>query len=429
LLINCYANLPSGTSSAASWHVWSAASRHSSRCPDGSPVMQHLPFNTSTAASWHSSHRPDRPSSIAAASYGGSCPSRHPDPDSVDAPTVFCHQGSLSVVFSSSSFAYEGMHYHNLCLIGVPPPRQVHGGMSVSLAVCQGFDPCIHSPTCHPPGGPSILPLGPDLYGGTQLPSARVPSVVYGGGLPQEPVPRAHPHVPASFGQNAFHLGSSVVSLQHEDIRSSLASDVTMLLSVADWPAPPHLASMLPQTGPSPFGAHLLSPVAPTATVPPLGLTAATSRNLPAVDEYDSDEDFCWAGDKDGLVYNGAGVDQLKSNARVAAYPTLTPSCNHSQVISSRSPALSSGGHTVNATSTSCISLPQSLMQAIWLLAKSSVGITSIGGLVSRILAQLITCFQTSWLLFPINKLSVSACAWEIILLFLFSVAVLLHSP
>ncbi len=173
-----------------------------------------------------------------------------------------------------------------------------------------------------------------------------------------------------------------MVSLQHEDIRSSLAYDVTISLSVADRTAPPHLASTLPQTGPSPFGAPLLSPVAPPATVPPSGLTAATSRNLPAVDEYDSDEDFHRAGDEDGLDYNGAGVYQLKSNARVAAYPTLTPSCNHSQVISSWSPAFSSGGHTANATSTSCISLPQSLMQAIRLLAKSSVGITSVGGLV-----------------------------------------------
>jgi hypothetical protein len=215
-----------------------------------------------------------------------------------------------------------------------------------------------------------------------------------------------------------------MVSLQHEEIRSSLAPDMTMSLSVTDRPAPPHLASTLPQTGPSPFGAPLLSPVSPPATVPPLirpappaspapapgpsqspggcvataddsltgsssgsaaaplGLTAATSCNLPVVDEYDSDEDFHWAGDKDGLDYDGAGVDQLKSNTRVIAYPTLTPSCNQSQVISSWSPALSSGGHTVNATSTSCISLPQSLMQAIQLLAKSSVGITSISGLV-----------------------------------------------
>ncbi len=342
--------------------------------------MQHLPFDTSSATSWHSSHCPDGPPSIAAASYGGLRPSHHPDPDSVDAPTVSCHPRSLSGGFSSSSFAYEGTHYHNL--VGAPPPHQVHGGMSVSLAVHQGFDPRIHSPMRHPPGELSIVPLGPDLYGGTQLPSARVPSVVYGGGLPQEPVHRAHPHVPASFGQNAFHLGSSVVSLQHDDICSSLASNVTMSLSVADQPAPPHLASTLPQTGPSPFGASLSSPVAPPATVPPSGLTAATAHDLPAVDKYDSDEDFCWAGDEDGLDYNGAGVNQLKSNARVAAYPTLTPSCNHSQVISSRSPALSSRGHTVNATSTSCISLPQLLMQTSWLLAKSSVGITSVGGLV-----------------------------------------------
>ncbi len=188
-LIDCYANLPSDTLSAASQHVWSAASRHSSHHPDGSPVMQHLPFNTSSAASWHSSRCPDGPPSIAAASYGGSRSSRCPDPDGVDAPTVFCHPRSLSGGFSSSSFAYEGTHYHDPCLVGVPPPRQVHGGMSVTLAICQGFNPCIHSPTRHPTGGSSIVPLGPDLYGGTQLPSARVPSVVYGGGLPQEPVP------------------------------------------------------------------------------------------------------------------------------------------------------------------------------------------------------------------------------------------------
>jgi hypothetical protein len=148
-----------------------------------------LPFDTSSTASRHSSRRPDGPPSIAATSYRGSRPSRCPDPDGVDAPTVFCHPRSLSGGFSSSSFAYEGTHYHNARLVGVPPPRQVHGGVSVSSAVCQGFDPHIHSPMRHPPGGLSIVPLGPDLYGGTQLPSARVPFVVYGGGLPQEPVP------------------------------------------------------------------------------------------------------------------------------------------------------------------------------------------------------------------------------------------------
>ncbi len=47
--------------------------------------------------------------------------------------------------------------------------------------------------------------------------------------------------MPASVGPDQGFPGPSVVSLAHEDPRSSSASDVTMSLSVAGQAVPPHL--------------------------------------------------------------------------------------------------------------------------------------------------------------------------------------------
>jgi hypothetical protein len=126
----------------------------------------------------------------------------------------------------------------------------------------------------------------------------------------------------------------------HVPTKCPLLVELTLKLEIGSpqsLPAPAPPASPAPALGPSqsPGGRvatadALLTGSSLGSIAAPSGLTAATSRNLPAVDEYDSDKDFCWAGDKDGLDYEGAGVDQLKSNACIAAYPTPTPSCNHS---------------------------------------------------------------------------------------------------
>ncbi len=58
----------------------------------------------------------------------------------------------------------------------------------------------------------------------------------------------------------------------------------------------------------------------------PSGMAVA----LDAVVEYDSDDDFCWAGDEEGLGYCGV-CPPAKSHASVAPY-SISPSCNHVQV-------------------------------------------------------------------------------------------------
>jgi hypothetical protein len=64
---------------------------------------------------------------------------------------------------------------------------------------------------------------------------------------------------------------------------------------------------------------------------------------------------------KGGLDYS----DVTKSNSPFTGYML---SCNHSQIISM--PSLAS-------SSTSCISLPQTLLTAIWSLCKTSIGVLS----------------------------------------------------
>jgi hypothetical protein len=99
----------------------------------------------------------------------------------------------------------------------------------------------------------------------------------------------------------------------------------------------------------------------------PSGLMASASPNLPSVPEYDSDEDYCWTGNEDGLDYDGVNT---KSNKRVADYMS---SSNHSQVVSIFSCASSPGGRSVSTTPTTCISLPNLPLTAICDICKSSV--------------------------------------------------------
>ena len=61
---------------------------------------------------------------------------------------------------------------------------------------------------------------------------------------------------------------------------------------------------------------------------------------LVAEDDFDSDDDFRWAGDESGLDYSpSVGSSSRKSNGRVAPYP----SCHHVSVISTSSSMASVG--------------------------------------------------------------------------------------
>jgi hypothetical protein len=85
---------------------------------------------------------------------------------------------------------------------------------------------------------------------------------------------------------------------------------------------------------------------------------ALASRTLPGVpEEYESDDDYHWAGDKGGLDY----CDVTKSKSPFTGY---MPSCNHSQIITTLSLA---------SSSTTCISLLQTLLTAIRSLCKTSI--------------------------------------------------------
>ncbi len=118
----------------------------------------------------------------------------------------------------------------------------------------------------------------------------------------------------------------------------------------------PQVPSPAPAPGPLPSGRVTATDEsaaggssASSSTSAPLGLMASASHTLPEVpEEYESDEDYRWAGDEGGLVYG----DINKSNSPFTGY---MPSCNHSQI--SSAPSLAS-------SSMSCISLPQTLLSA-----------------------------------------------------------------
>ena len=72
-----------------------------------------------------------------------------------------------------------------------------------------------------------------------------------------------------------------------------------------------------------------------------------------AEDDFDSDEDFRWAGDESGLDYTpSVGSSSRKSNGRVAPYP----SCHHVSVISTSSSTASVGFILPSAAVSRCSS-------------------------------------------------------------------------
>jgi hypothetical protein len=152
--------------------------------------------------------------------------------------------------------------------------------------------------------------------------------------------------------------------------------------------APPPQSVTPAPASPSPRGcvASSTTPTAIDATgsrMAPSGLTAALAVTLEAVDNFDSDNDFRWAGNESGVDY----ADHLKSIKSVAPY---TPSCSSTTVsFTSSSPPLAL--HMVSTSlavehSTSPTSIPLSyhvinllrnLHCLILWVSQSSIGIKS----------------------------------------------------
>ena len=123
-------------------------------------------------------------------------------------------------------------------------------------------------------------------------------------------------------------------------------------------PAPPPGATPSGRVATADESAVSGSSASGSASVPS-GLVSSVLPSVHAPDEYESDEDFRWAGDKSGLDYGN--VSSSKSKSSFAGY---LPSCNHTQLVSTSCLA---------SSSVSCISLPHNLMTAITSLCKSSI--------------------------------------------------------
>ncbi len=130
-------------------------------------------------------------------------------------------------------------------------------------------------------------------------------------------------------------------------------------------PVAPQSSPLIRQYGGAP-------PTFPQVVIPQ---TAA----LDAVVEYDSDEDFCWAGDEEGLGYCGV-CPPAKSNASVAHYSS-SPLCNHVQVeMILPQPSVSIPGSAASASQ--CIRLPKALHHLLGKLSQSLIIRTQSGSLV-----------------------------------------------
>ena len=91
---------------------------------------------------------------------------------------------------------------------------------------------------------------------------------------------------------------------------------------------------------------------------------------LDPVEEYESDEDFHWAVDEEGVGYCSACLSP-KSNGSVAPYFN-SPSCNHFRVESIPLSLPSFGVPRLAALASQCICLPKSLHHLLGQLSLSS---------------------------------------------------------
>jgi hypothetical protein len=114
---------------------------------------------------------------------------------------------------------------------------------------------------------------------------------------------------------------------------------------------PPHPAPA-PTTSPTPAPAHVsTSPGGRIAStdVSALGSAPSGLMALVADEEYNSDPEFRWTGDEDGVLYSGDS-GSCKSNDRVAPYPP----CSHAAVVSASPPSSPTMGLSSLAASSSC---------------------------------------------------------------------------
>jgi hypothetical protein len=130
-------------------------------------------------------------------------------------------------------------------------------------------------------------------------------------------------------------------------------------------PVAPQLSPLIRQCSGAP-------PAFPQVAIPQ---TAA----LDAIVEYDSDEDFCWAGDEEGLGYWGV-CPSTKSNASVAHYSS-SPLCNHVQV-EMILPQPSVGVPRSVALASLCICLPKALHHHLGQLSQPLIVCTQSSSLV-----------------------------------------------
>jgi hypothetical protein len=85
--------------------------------------------------------------------------------------------------------------------------------------------------------------------------------------------------------------------------------------------------------------------------------------------EYESDKDFHWAGDKDGLAYDSPPASSCKSNNLVAFYP----SCNHTAAMPLFLSASSNGLPVPAALALCSMILPKRLQAIIAWMTKDSI--------------------------------------------------------
>ncbi len=133
-------------------------------------------------------------------------------------------------------------------------------------------------------------------------------------------------------------------------------------------PSPaPALASLAlaPTPAPTPGGCAALATGPPDGSTgfgsAPSGLMALLAGKYDTlVEEYESDKDFCRAGEEDGLAYNSPPASSCKSNDLVAFYP----SSNHTAAMP-LFPSASSNGLPVTAALASCSIIISKCLQAI----------------------------------------------------------------
>jgi hypothetical protein len=134
----------------------------------------------------------------------------------------------------------------------------------------------------------------------------------------------------------------------HVPTNCPLLKDLNLKLVAGPPPHPARAPANSPTPAPAPAstspGGHIASTDVSASGSAPSGLMASV-----ADEEYNSDPEFRWTGDEDGVLYSGDS-GSCKSNHRVAPYP----SCSHAAVVSPSPPSFPTMGSSSPAASSSC---------------------------------------------------------------------------